>query len=166
MDTTTFVAFHYTGNDADTAITYLRGSIGGWSPNRRVYVTYNVYHQPLVSIEEVWDGTRWVGAKQSRYYYEKDGLRIADVKSKAVRINLYPNPGVDHLNLQLENADAGKAWFSITTIDGRTLMNWSKYLNGGDKPEQISTDMLPTGTYILKMDHAGTSIAKLFQIIR
>jgi hypothetical protein len=106
MDTTTFVAFHYTGNDADTAITYLRGSIGGWSPNRRVYVTYNVYHQPLVSIEEVWDGTRWVGAKQSRYYYEKDGLRIADVKSKAVRINLYPNPGVDNKNQQLENSDA------------------------------------------------------------
>ena len=76
----------------------------------------------------------------------------ASIESAADRaISIAPNPVVsDHFQLRLDHTENGQASWQILSLTGQVLREQQLYLDGGTYQEDIPTNTLARGTYLLR----------------
>ena len=84
--------------------------------------------------------------------------------SQKNKIEIYPNPSVDFLNVQIENSELKNTTLIIHSIIG------SKYKiiaeNVGKDKYRLDVRDLPAGYYLLSIKDASTNFSKTFKFLK
>jgi photosystem II stability/assembly factor-like uncharacterized protein len=97
-------------------------------------------------------------ANLSRSYHLTGLNEDASADKQAVDFNLYPNPAQSELNISITDDAFKTATISIYNINGQKLIE-EKSTNSKTK---LMVDMLPQGTYLLRVSKANGNSSKLF----
>jgi PKD repeat protein len=88
------------------------------------------------------------------------GLRI-DPK-QVENAKFYPNPFDDKLTIELNSADAGKVRVVFYDVAGREHYNKEYILNRSVNMIEISTELLPKGIYVIRLERENHSFFRKF----
>ncbi len=99
-------------------------------------------------------GTNYYRLKQ----VDKDGkfsmsniVAIKGLKPTQLQlVNVYPNPTVNKLNVNIESPVTENITLFVTDMAGKTLMNLRKAVAVGDNIFELNVSTLPTGSYLIK----------------
>ena len=83
------------------------------------------------------------------------------IKSEDASISAFPNPTTTVLHLKVNTASSGQLAFTITTLDGKHIMQQKITADN----TIINTSMLLSGTYILKVSRKN-ALVQSFKIIK
>jgi hypothetical protein len=72
------------------------------------------------------------------------------------QVNLYPNPGIDHVHLTFISSLSGKCTISVMDLTGRTLLTIERDVVEGNNDILIDGSQFVKGTYLLNLK-LGTS---------
>jgi len=88
-------------------------------------------------------------------------LTIANEEAEALeaQVDVYPNPVNEELTITLETEQTGDWNVMVTDVTGRTVM---PALTQATFPLQLNVKTLPSGTYMLTLEHEGQVITKRF----
>jgi Zn-dependent metalloprotease len=75
----------------------------------------------------------------------------ADPAAAALRLQCWPNPVHEKLQIRLESAFGGKALLSVSGLLGETLLSQTQQLQPGDNQFELNLLHLPAGTYLLQL---------------
>lgn len=74
-------------------------------------------------------------------------------------MQLMPNPASDYFELVFAHAQSGDALLRISTLSGSTVLAETISIAGGQQTMQYSTDLLPSGAYLVSLQLAdGTQL--------
>jgi len=85
-----------------------------------------------------------------------------NLSKKDIQLLVFPNPVKDILQVQMNNAAAGKVALVITDATGRQLVQKENELPQGTNTIPVNVSMLPAGTYTIKLLTASESFIKQF----
>lgn len=74
-------------------------------------------------------------------------------------IGLFPNPGTDQLNIVLNTEHTEEATVTITSVDGKQVLN-RPYQLGGGAFTSVDVAHLPTGMYVIQVETRETRLVK------
>jgi hypothetical protein len=83
----------------------------------------------------------------------EDIIPLADV-------NLFPNPFVDQIELQMEVKESANALMSITDINGKLILQRELQLTSGQFTERIDMSNYASGVYLLNIIHEQEVLSK------
>jgi len=72
---------------------------------------------------------------------------ISDYQINGLKVDIYPNPTIDVLNISFENIEIQELNYIVTDIQGKTILN--SIIKNKENQKQISFSNLKSGTYIL-----------------
>lgn len=99
--------------------------------------------------------------KNGHFTYSKV-LRF-DLKQKAIRITVFPNPAANSLNLSFYQIKQGLVMISITDMKGVTVKKQTEYLPAGRISINIDVSTLPVAGYILSVINSdGATVQQKF----
>lgn len=78
------------------------------------------------------------------------------------RMNVYPNPVTDFLNVNVESAFTGDVFTEIMDLQGRVIETRLLSLDLGENTERFETSHLNTGTYLLRLSKDTKVLTKQF----
>ena len=79
-------------------------------------------------------------------------IRSIKLDSKAITINLYPNPAQAYTNLMLDLPEATTVAVSITDVAGQTMQQFSFPGIKGNNQHKINLNKYAAGTYMIKVN--------------
>ncbi len=87
---------------------------------------------------------------------------FVDNTENLIKINLYPNPATDYVNLEIQLQDNQKLYYQLYDLNGRYLQN--------EKITSVSTKINLTGyvgtAYFLNVYSANKKLLKSFKILK
>ena len=84
---------------------------------------------------------------------------IEDIVELA-EVNVYPNPFVDQIEIQLEVKESAEAMMSITDINGKLILQKELQLVPGTFKDQIDLSNFSSGMYLLNIVHEREILSK------
>ncbi len=78
------------------------------------------------------------------------------------RLTLYPNPAVQFIHLRLRGTVTDQPVITITDINGRNHIAFSKQLSEPDPIIRISVQHLPAGTYVVRVSDGSRILQRQF----
>ncbi|HEY6437777.1 MAG TPA: T9SS type A sorting domain-containing protein, partial [Ignavibacteriaceae bacterium] len=82
-------------------------------------------------------------------------------------INLFPNPTVDFVTLQVSNSQPTAFIYSVYTIDGKIIKTGGASLNSGS--QQIKIDLTQTtakGMLLIQLKNIATNGTEVFKVMK
>jgi type IX secretion system substrate protein len=80
------------------------------------------------------------------------------------KIEIYPNPSVDFLNVQIENSDLNKTTLVVHNIIGSKFE--LEIENVGEDKYRVDVRNLPPGYYLLSVKDATSNFSKTFKFLK
>ena len=80
------------------------------------------------------------------------------------KVEIYPNPSVDYLNVQIKNSDLANTTLIIHSIIGNKFEIEAE--NVGPHQYRIDVRDLPQGYYLLSIKDAKTNFSKTFKFLK
>jgi hypothetical protein len=141
-----------------------------WVNANRQRYTYDSYNNPTVYISDTWNsGGFWQSTSTDELYYYYYQLYypsgIATVEEAKGKLNVYPSPATDILNIDLSWDDAQSARIGIYDASGRLYRQW-ECTTGTSYQSNISVSELPSGTYYMSVTGNNGQLKKSFSVIR
>ena len=87
-----------------------------------------------------------------------------ELLSQKNKIEIYPNPSVDFLNIQIENSNLKNTVLVIHSIIGNKFELEAE--NVGDNQYRLDVRNLPQGYYLLSIKDASTNFSKTFKFLK
>ena len=107
------------------------------------------------------DGTSWATAFSLPEYYSLGSNRI---KNKNYKLNIFPNPSKDIVNINIELENTQNIIVKIINSVGQVIMNESKF-NAKSYNKHVDLNNLPSGSYMISITSNSLSIKELLIII-
>ena len=99
----------------------------------------------------------WVSERKVKW-----GL-VKNANTNAISIQLYPNPIVTDVHLEITTAKSERVNVIIVDIHGRVVKNISSLsLVSGISHIEINTEMIPSGMYIFRVEKEGFTYQSKF----
>ncbi len=138
-----------------------------WKNQSKNELTYDVLDNEISHMGSSWENGAWVLTTHDfifRMYYDPynpDEASVADTKANNPKVNVYPIPSVNMINVLAEWETPQPFTVSITTLDGRLVKQWD------EKPtttyrQTIPVNTLPAGNYIITLQSAEGTSSKQF----
>jgi len=86
-----------------------------------------------------------------------DVKEINDNSSKYLSLNVYPNPAINNVNIEVEANDNSNATVNIYDLNGRLMVSKEEFLTKGLNNLLLDVSMLNNGTYLIKTVSEGTT---------
>lgn len=80
--------------------------------------------------------------------------------------NIYPNPTKDKLTIDLFSTQKSTGNIEIYNMEGKLVQSNSLELSEGNNSTQIDVSLLPSASYIVKINYNETSVSKKIEIIK
>lgn len=80
------------------------------------------------------------------------------------KVEIYPNPSVDYLNVQIKNSDLANTILIIHSIIGNKFEIEAE--NVGPDQYRLDVRNLPQGYYLLSIKDANTNFSKTFKFLK
>ncbi|RYD55035.1 MAG: T9SS type A sorting domain-containing protein [Sphingobacteriales bacterium] len=168
---TTIENYHYNAvGDIDTVTVYdIKNRQQHHS--KRMLMTYNVFHQPLTVTRQRWDISTggWTyndAGENDSYQYFEFGLFADGTKANDELIKIYPIPAKNNLYVEYSFERIEKLYFSISSLDGKTITEWTEQTKKGRSLNSVDISRLTSGSYILRINNGDKIRAKKFEVIR
>lgn len=87
-----------------------------------------------------------------------------ELLSQKNKIEIYPNPSVDFLNVQIENSNLKSTVLVIHSIIGNKFELEAE--NVGENVYRLDVRDLPAGYYLLSVKDASTNFSKTFKFLK
>jgi type IX secretion system substrate protein len=101
------------------------------------------------------------GYAQSGQDFSSFGNELLVQKNK---VEIYPNPSVDYLNVQIENSDLSKTVLIVHNIIGSKIEITAEKV-GADQ-YRLDVRDLPKGYYLLSIKDATSNFSKTFKFLK
>lgn len=91
--------------------------------------------------------------------------KTTSIESNSIEgsMNLYPNPVVNTLNVEMNIEKAAVCTFNVYSISGQLMSSQQLNVNNGESLIRINTNALAQGTYILRIENnVNQTLQKLF----
>lgn len=106
------------------------------------------FQQPFISVKEV----------PSTEISEGNPVEETDVE-RSIKVSVYPNPFHSHVIVQVDDPRSGYK-VGVFNMEGRQL--YTK--NVIDSHIQLPLEGLPTGNYLIQINHPETNTSRVFQV--
>ena len=87
--------------------------------------------------------------------YKLSQVRSVQLLDKST-VTIYPNPVAQTINMNMDAEKSGLVRMTLTDLSGRTLESRSWRVNQGSNSLQWPAQNLPSGNYIIQLDHDGS----------
>lgn len=72
--------------------------------------------------------------------------------SNSIKVNAFPNPVIDQLQLQFSESITGKVDIELTgSFNGKSFLKSSNWLNGNQNRIDLNLSSLPSNIYVMKV---------------
>ena len=91
--------------------------------------------------------------------------KTTSIESNSIEgsMNLYPNPVINTLNVEMNIAKAAVCTFNVYSISGQLMLSQQLNVSNGESLIRINTNALAQGTYILRIENnVNQTLQKLF----
>ncbi|OFX22054.1 MAG: hypothetical protein A2041_02165 [Bacteroidetes bacterium GWA2_31_9b] len=95
-------------------------------------------------------------------YYEITG--IDELSNKDFKVNIYPNPAVEYINIQIENPEIKKVKIELFSMEGKLISN-EEFENTGTFFE-LNLSNHSSSQLILKLTDLNSGKANTYKIIK
>ena len=96
--------------------------------------------------------------------YISETVGIDDSKSVSPGVEIFPNPAIDMLNLQLTGFETGEILTEIYALDGRLAKTASYTIEKNKKGVVVDVNELLSGSYLLKVSQGNVFITRKINI--
>ena len=83
-----------------------------------------------------------------------------EVSEEAAQVRIFPNPATDHLNIQVDMAEAGNLHYRILTTDGKLMLEGDKLLPAGRSAWSLPFGKWERGLYLLELQTDAWSVSR------
>ena len=155
----------------DTYQTWDTAAGGSWTNVQQYTYAYNTYNQLTNSTGVSWNiigiFEPALGDPMTNYYYEtystSSTATVNTIKAELDNAAVYPVPANNSLHINLNWSTPQTATIAIYDMTGKVVNEWkSDY--GTQYYSSVSVNVLPTGTYFVKINGANSQIVKQFVV--
>lgn len=88
----------------------------------------------------------------TRYYENTGALSVSpDIKQTGMQLNIYPNPVLHELGINLKDISQGTVNFEVISLDSKELISGSFNIAGENGEHSINVSSLSSGIYYIKL---------------
>ena len=143
--------YTFDGNGLADVSTYQLWTSGNWVNETKTEYDFDGVHRNLLySRNQTWNNNAWENTSENyRYYEEYTPAGIEDIAQ--IKLNTYPNPASNILNIAFDAPRSGTAGITITNTTGQTVMELKANMQQGSNQQQINATALSSGVYFVQV---------------